>query len=141
MNEMDGNIPDAALRNVLFIMCDQLRWDALGCSGHPFLETPNIDRLAERGVRFERAFVNGAVCGSSRMSYYTGRYVVSHGSRWNQVPLEVTQKTMGDHLRELDVRSVLVGKTHMTSDEAEDASAGEAAEGDDDDDDDSDDDL
>ena len=71
MNEMDGNIPDAALRNVLFIMCDQLRWDALGCSGHPFLETPNIDRLAERGVRFERAFVNGAVCGSSRMSYYT----------------------------------------------------------------------
>ena len=119
MNEMDGNIPDAALRNVLFIMCDQLRWDALGCSGHPFLETPNIDRLAERGVRFERAFVNGAVCGSSRMSYYTGRYVVSHGSRWNQVPLEVTQKTMGDHLRELDVRSVLVGKTHMASDEAE----------------------
>ena len=107
MNEMDGNIPDAALRNVLFIMCDQLRWDALGCSGHPFLETPNIDRLAERGVRFERAFVNGAVCGSSRMSYYTGRYVVSHGSRWNQVPLEVTQKTMGDHLR-------AVSYTHLT---------------------------
>ena len=118
MNQLESNVPDAALRNVLFIMCDQLRWDALGCSGHPCLETPNIDRLAGKGVRFDRAFVNGAVCGSSRMSYYTGRYVVSHGARWNQVPLEVTQKTMGDHLRELDVRTVLVGKTHMRADEA-----------------------
>ena len=90
---------ESPVQNVLFIMCDQLRWDALGCVGHPFIETPNIDALAGRGVRFDRAFVNGAVCGSSRMSYYTGRYVVSLGSRWNQVPLEVTQKTMGDHLR------------------------------------------
>ena len=105
------------LRNVLFIMCDQLRWDSLGCYGHPFVDTPNIDRLADKGVRFDRAFVNGAVCGSSRMSYYTGRYVVSHGARWNQVPLEVTQKTMGDHLRELGVPSVLVGKTHMRADQ------------------------
>ncbi|MED5361127.1 MAG: sulfatase-like hydrolase/transferase, partial [Actinomycetota bacterium] len=79
--------------------------------------TPNIDRLAGRGVRFSRAFVNGAVCGSSRMSYYTGRYVISHGARWNQVPLEVTQKTMGDHLREIGVPTVLVGKTHMRADE------------------------
>ena len=108
---------ETPLRNVLFIMCDQLRWDALGCVGHPFLETPNIDALADRGVRFDRAFVNGAVCGSSRMSYYTGRYVVSHGARWNQVPLEVTQKTMGDHLRDLGVPAVLVGKTHMRADE------------------------
>ena len=105
------------LRNVLFIMCDQLRWDSLGCYGHPFVDTPNIDRLADKGVRFDRAFVNGAVCGSSRMSYYTGRYVVSHGARWNQVPLEVTQKTMGDHLRALGVPSVLVGKTHMRADQ------------------------
>ena len=39
-------------KNILFIMCDQLRADYLSCYGHPFLETPNIDRLAERGVRF-----------------------------------------------------------------------------------------
>ena len=37
-------------RNVLFIMCDQLRWDYLSCAGHPFLKTPNIDWLASRGV-------------------------------------------------------------------------------------------
>ena len=39
-------------KNILFIMCDQLRWDYLSCAGHPTLKTPNIDRLAARGVRF-----------------------------------------------------------------------------------------
>ena len=42
--------------NILFIMCDQLRWDYPSCYGHPHLQTPNIDWLAERGVRFERAY-------------------------------------------------------------------------------------
>ena len=117
MTPTEEQAGESQVQNVLFIMCDQLRWDALGCVGHPFLDSPNIDALADRGVRFDRAFVNGAVCGSSRMSYYTGRYVVSHGARWNQVPLEVTQKTMGDHLREIGVPAVLVGKTHMQADE------------------------
>ena len=44
-------------RNVLFIMCDQLRFDYLGCAGHRTLQTPNIDALAARGVRFTRAYV------------------------------------------------------------------------------------
>ena len=117
MSNPEQDSDAAPVQNVLFIMCDQLRWDALSCAGHPFVETPNIDRLAGRGVRFNQAFVNGAVCGSSRMSYYTGRYVISHGARWNQVPLEVTQKSMGDHLREIGVPAVLVGKTHMRPDE------------------------
>ena len=107
---------DEHVHNVLFIMCDQLRWDAISCSGHGLIDTPNIDRLAGRGVRFDRAFVQGAVCGSSRMSYYTGRYVQSHGTRWNQVPLQVNQRTLGDHLKPIGVRSVLVGKTHMSGD-------------------------
>ncbi|MGY9073891.1 MAG: sulfatase-like hydrolase/transferase [Acidimicrobiales bacterium] len=65
---LDGPAP-LSVRNVLFIMCDQLRWDALSCSGRSPIDTPNIDRLAERGVRYDRAFVQGAVCGSSRASY------------------------------------------------------------------------
>lgn len=103
-------------RNVLWIMCDQLRFDYLGCSGHPHLETPNIDALAARGLRFERAYVQSPICGPSRMSFYTGRYVRSHGSSWNKVPLRVGEPTLGDHLAELGVRSVLVGKTHMKAD-------------------------
>jgi arylsulfatase A-like enzyme len=47
----------AAPNNILFIMCDQLRFDYLGCYGHPHLHTPNLDALAARGVRFTRAYV------------------------------------------------------------------------------------
>ena len=106
----------AQVRNILFIMCDQLRWDHLSCYGHPRLHTPNIDALAARGVRFDRAYVQSPVCGASRMSFYTGRYVHSHGASWNFVPLKAGEMTIGDHLRPLGVRSVLVGKTHMRAD-------------------------
>ncbi|VTU41624.1 Arylsulfatase (plasmid) [Variovorax sp. RA8] len=104
------------VRNILFIMADQLRWDYLSCAGHPTLQTPNIDALASRGVRFSNAFVQGPVCGASRMSTYTGRYVSSHGSAWNFVPLSVGQKTLGDHLRPHGIRCAVVGKTHVEPD-------------------------
>lgn len=106
----------ARARNILFIMCDQLRWDYLSCYGHPKLKTPNIDALAKKGVRFTRAYVQSPVCGASRMSFYTGRYVQSHGASWNGVPLKVGEMTLGDYLRPLGVRTVLVGKTHMQPD-------------------------
>jgi arylsulfatase A-like enzyme len=104
------------VRNILFIMCDQLRWDYLSCAGHPHLKTPNIDALAARGVRFTRAYVQSPVCGPSRMSFYTGRYVASHGATWNGVPLKVGEMTLGDYLRPLGVQAALAGKTHMRAD-------------------------
>lgn len=103
-------------RNILFIMCDQLRADYLSCYGHPHLHTPNIDALASRGVRFEQAFVQSTICGPSRMCTYTGRYMRSHGSTQNGVPLKVGELTLGDHLLPLGVRTALVGKTHMVAD-------------------------
>jgi len=104
------------IKNILFIMADQLRWDYLSCYGHPHLHTPNIDRLAERGVRFDRAFVQSPVCGPSRASFYTGRTVFSHGATWNHVPLPVGELTLGDYLRPQGVTTAVVGKTHMTPD-------------------------
>ena len=106
------------VRNILFIMCDQLRPDYLSCYGHPKLETPHLDGLAARGVRFDRAYCQSPVCGASRMSFYTGRYVNSHGSSWNFVPLRIGEQTLGDHLRPIGVRTALVGKTHMRADYA-----------------------
>lgn len=103
-------------KNVLFIMCDQLRWDYLSCYGHQRLHTPNIDALAARGVRYEHAYVQSPVCGASRMSTYTGRYVHAHGASWNFVPLKAGEMTIGDHLRPMGVRTVLIGKTHMKAD-------------------------
>ncbi|MEM9476768.1 MAG: sulfatase-like hydrolase/transferase [Pseudomonadota bacterium] len=106
----------ASRKNVLFIMCDQLRFDYLSCAGHKTLNTPNIDRLAERGVRFTNAYVQSPICGPSRMSMYTGRYMSSHGCTANFVPLRVGERNIGDHLKPLGVRSVLIGKTHMMAD-------------------------
>lgn len=106
----------SSIRNVLFIMCDQLRADHLACYGHPYLATPNIDSLAQRGVRFDRAFVQSGVCGPSRMSFYTGRYVSSHGATWNRVPLATGELTLGEYLKHAQRRLALVGKTHVMPD-------------------------
>ncbi len=102
--------------NILFIMYDQLRHDYLSCAGHKSLHTPHMDRLAAMGVRFANTYVQSPVCGASRMSFYTGRYVSSHGAAWNGFPLKVGEMTMGDHLREIGVDSWLIGKTHMRVD-------------------------
>ena len=106
----------ASVRNILFLMCDQLRVDYLSCYGADRPQTPNIDRLAARGTRFTRAYVQSPVCGPSRMSFYTGRYVFSHGSTWNFVPLPVGERTIGDYLRPLGLRVAVVGKTHVAPD-------------------------
>lgn len=103
-------------KNILFIMFDQLRWDYLSCYGHKTLKTPHIDRLASMGVRFTRTYIQSPICGSSRMSTYTGRYVHSHGASWNGIPLKVGEMTMGDHLRNSGMDCWLVGKTHMRAD-------------------------
>jgi arylsulfatase A-like enzyme len=106
------------VRNVLFIMCDQLRFDYLSCYGGKVVGTPNIDALAARGTRFDRAFVTAPVCGPSRMSYYTGRYTFSHGATWNFVPLPVGERMLGDYLAPAGVRTAVVGKTHHEPDQA-----------------------
>ncbi len=106
------------MKNILFIMADQLRADHLACYGHPWIRTPNIDALAARGVRFERAFVNSGVCGPSRMSFYTGRYPSTHGATWNRVPLSVGEITLGEYLRDQGRSLVLAGKTHVMPDHA-----------------------
>ena len=104
------------VKNVLFIMCDQLRADHLSCAGHPHLKTPAIDGLARHGVLFPRAYVQSGVCGPSRMSYYTGRYMFSHGATWNRVPLSVRERTIGDYLLPTGMRVALAGKTHVLPD-------------------------
>ncbi len=102
--------------NILFVMYDQLRFDYLSCAGHPHLDTPNFDRVAAMGVRFTNAYVQSTICGASRMSFYTGRYVSSHGASWNGTPLRVGEHTLGDHLRRAGMDCWLIGKTHMKAD-------------------------
>jgi len=69
--------------NFLFVMTDDQRWDAISCAGNPILRTPNMDRLAEEGVRFTEAFVTNALCSPSRGSILTGLYSHAHGVTTN----------------------------------------------------------
>ncbi len=103
-------------RNILFIMCDQLRWDYLSCYGHPRLHTPNIDRLAARGVRFSNAYCQAPLCGPSRASFYTSRYLSSHGVMANADTTRLDEFTIGDYLRPLGYRSAVVGKADNRKD-------------------------
>lgn len=69
--------------NFLFVMTDDQRWDAMSCAGNRILRTPNMDRLAEEGVRFTEAFVTNALCSPSRGSILTGLYSHAHGVTTN----------------------------------------------------------
>ena len=71
--------PRAAKPNIIFILIDDLGWADLGCQGSRFYETPNIDRLAARGVRFTDAYTCAANCAPTRASLMTGKYTPRHG--------------------------------------------------------------
>jgi len=72
--------------NILFLMVDEMRWDAMGCEGHPLVRTPNLDRLARQGSRFANCYTVSPVCSPSRASVFTGRYTHVHGVEMNGIP-------------------------------------------------------
>jgi arylsulfatase A-like enzyme len=102
--------------NVLLLVIDQLRGDALGCFGHPNAVTPNIDRLAARGVGFRRHHAQGSPCGPSRASLATGMYVMNHRVVTNDAPTAQQLKTLPMFARELGYEPALVGYTTTVPD-------------------------
>jgi N-acetylglucosamine-6-sulfatase len=99
--------------NILFILADDHRWDALGCQGHPFLKTPHLDRLAAEGVLFENAFVTTSLCSPSRASFLTGQYAHSHGVVTNHTPWDDAAPTFLEHLNQAGYDTAFIGKWHM----------------------------
>src|SRR5687768_11104035 len=65
--------------NLVFVLVDDMRWDDLGAAGHPFLETPHMNRLAAEGARFTNAFATTPLCSPSRASFLTGQYPHTNG--------------------------------------------------------------
>ena len=98
--------------NIVLIMTDQQRWDTLSCLGYSHVPTPNIDRLAGRGVAFNHAFVQGAVCGPSRNSIVSGQYVHTHGIDQNEAWLSPDQPNWIRQLRNGGYHTVNIGKMH-----------------------------
>jgi N-acetylglucosamine-6-sulfatase len=102
-----------AKTNVLFILCDDLRPDALGCYGSKHVKTPNIDALARGGVRFANAFCTTSLCSPSRASILTGLYASRHGVRDNFTELPTGLPHWPGRLREHGYAAAYIGKWHM----------------------------
>jgi arylsulfatase A-like enzyme len=105
--------PGPARPNVLLILCDDLRWDALGCAGHPHLQTPHIDRLAAEGVRFRNAFCTTSLCSPSRASILSGLYAHTHGVRDNFTEFPARLSNLPAALQTAGYQTAYIGKWHM----------------------------
>lgn len=105
--------PPTPRPNVLFILCDDLRPDAIGCYGSRHVKTPHIDRLAAGGVRFANAFCTTSLCSPSRASILTGLYAHAHGVRDNFTELPAALPHWPGRLREQGYATAYVGKWHM----------------------------
>lgn len=100
--------------NIIFILTDDHRWDCLGIMGHPFLKTPNMDRIASEGVLFENAFVTTSLCSPSRASFLTGQYASVHGVRNNATRWDEKRNiTFMEHLKKAGYATAFIGKWHM----------------------------
>lgn len=99
--------------SLLLITTDQQRWDTLGCYKNNSIETPNIDRLAECGLRFDRAYVTNPLCMPARASLLTGRYPSAHRVWDNGVPLSAAEPTLSGALAAAGYRTALIGKAHF----------------------------
>ncbi|MEI6073525.1 MAG: sulfatase-like hydrolase/transferase [Verrucomicrobiae bacterium] len=99
--------------NVVIFCTDHQRADFLGCAGHPLINTPNLDRLAARGVRYENLYVTNTVCMPSRASILTGTYPCRHTVTTNGFNLPTHQKTIAHVLRDAGYHTMVVGRTHV----------------------------
>lgn len=99
--------------NILFVFTDQQNRYALSCMGNPNLETPNLDRLAERGTLFRRCYSNDPVCGPFRGSLMTGQYTSRCGVKGNGMPLPKNTTTFADAFNAAGYNTAWVGKWHL----------------------------
>jgi len=101
--------------NLLFIISDQHQGAAMGCAGHPLVQTPNLDRLAADGTRFSKAYTNCAICVPARASLATGQYVHKIGNWDNGFPYDGSTPSWGHQLKDKGIRVDSIGKLHFRS--------------------------
>lgn len=103
--------------NIIFYFSDQQRWDTCGCFGQPLNVTPNLDKLAEEGVKFDNAFSPQPVCGPCRALFQTGKYPTETGCFRNNLMLPSNIKTLGEYMeKDAGYETAYVGKWHLASD-------------------------
>jgi arylsulfatase A-like enzyme len=99
--------------NIVLIIPDQLRAQALGCMGNPDAKTPHVDRLASEGVLFRQTFANTPVCCPARAILLTGKYPHKNGMVANDLRLRESEVTLAKLLREQGYQTGFIGKWHL----------------------------
>jgi N-acetylglucosamine-6-sulfatase len=115
LQKLSGGQP----RNVVLIVADDHRYDALGCAGHPFVQTPNLDALARGGGHLRNAFVTTALCSPSRASILTGLYAHRHRLIDNNNPVPPGLTFFPQYLQAAGYETAFIGKWHMGSESDE----------------------
>jgi len=101
--------------NILFFFTDQQRWDTCGCYGQVLPVTPNLDRMAEEGVRFEYALTCQPVCGPARSCLQTGKWATEVGCFRNDIALPTSERTIAHGFSEAGYEVGYIGKWHLAS--------------------------
>lgn len=99
-------------RGLLVILSDEHRADAMGCAGHPFVRTPNLDALAKRGCRFTAAYTPSPICVPARAAFATGQHNHQTGHWDNSMPYTGTPESWGHVLQRAGVQVESIGKLH-----------------------------
>ena len=100
-------------RNIIYILIDDMRFDSMSCMGHPFLKTPNLDKLAAGGVLFNHGYVTTALCSPSRASILSGQYAHTHGVLNNTTALPQETPIFPALLQKNSYETGFIGKWHM----------------------------
>ena len=114
-----GETPVPPPPNIVVVLVDDLRWDDVAIAGHPFVETPHIDRLAIEGTRFLNAFAATPLCSPSRATILTGQYAHTHGIIDNTARDAASHElpTFAIPLAAAGYRTAFIGKWHMGNDD------------------------
>ena len=108
--------PSTKKPNILFIMSDDHACHAMSCYGSKINETPNLDRIAKDGMRFNNCFCTNSICAPSRAVILTGKYSHINGLVDNKVPFDGSQQIFPKLLQKNGYQTAMIGKWHLKSD-------------------------